>query len=111
MGFKADMSGVAAKIRKISTNTGLGRFLASEAQSGMDKYVPMRTGQLAHSAKISPFTVEYIAPYARYPFNGYGMKFRKDKHPLATSRWDRSYASADGESLGRMGTEYVKRML
>lgn len=110
MGFTYDMSGVAAKVRKISTNKRLGTFLANEAADGMDKYVPMRTGQLASSTRIEPFKVRYTANYARYPFNGYGMKFRTDKHPLATSRWDRAYASAEGERLGRMGTEYLKRL-
>lgn len=111
MGFTYDMSGVAAKVRKIATDKRLGSFLANEAADGMDKYVPMRTGQLAHSARPLPFKVRYIAPYAIYPFTGYGMTFRKDKHPLATSRWDRAYAAAEGEKLGRLGTEYVKRML
>lgn len=107
---KVDMSGVKAKVRKITTNRGLGLYLANEAADGMDKYVPMRTGQLASSTSVKPLVVKYTAEYAVYPFNGYGMKFRKDKHPLATSRWDRAYASASGESLGRLGTAYVKRM-
>lgn len=110
MGFTYNMSGVAAKLDRICTNRKLGAFLAAEAADGMDKYVPMRTGQLVESAEISPFKVTYKAPYAKYPFNGYGMKFRTDKHPLATSHWDRAYAAAEGEKLGRAGTQFLKRL-
>lgn len=110
MSFKSDMSGVTRKVKAISSNKKLGAFLASEAADGMDKFVPYRTGRLTDSARVEPFHIRYIAPYAKYPFYGYGMKFRHDQHPNATSRWDRAYAIADGEKLGKAGTAFLKRL-
>lgn len=103
-------SGIGRKLDSICKNQSLGRFLATEAQKGMDKYVPMRTGALASSATIKPFHVIYTAPYAKYAYNGRGMHFSKDKHPNATSRWDRAYAIADGDKLAKAATRFLKRM-
>lgn len=106
---KANMSGVASNVSKIASNKALGQFLASEAQRGMDKYVPMRTGALAGSVTVKPFHVIYTAPYAKYPYNGRGT-LSKDKHPNATSHWDRAYAIADGQKLGQAGTRFLKTL-
>lgn len=106
----ADMSGVKAKVRSICNNRQLGTFLASEAQKGMDKYVPMRTGALAQSASVSPFKIRYNMKYATYPYHGRNMTFTKDKHPNATSYWDRAYAIADGQKLGEAGTRFLKTL-
>lgn len=104
----ANMSGVSAKLSKIAKDKGLGTFLASEAAKGMDKFVPMRTGQLAGSATPSPFKVTYSAPYAVYVYNGRGKKFSHDKHPNATAHWDEAYKAAGGASeLGEAGTKYL----
>lgn len=107
---KANMGGVASKVSKIATNKALGQFLASEAQRGMDKYVPARTGALSEFTVVTPFHVKYAVPYAKYPYNGRGMKFRTDKHPNATSHWDRAYAIADGQKLGKAGTKFLKTL-
>lgn len=108
--MRVDMSGVRAKIRKICTDRRLGSFLASEAQRGMDKYVPMRTGALARSASVQPFRVRYGMRYAKDVFYGEHRTFSKQKHPLARARWDRGYAEASGRELGKAGTEYLKRL-
>lgn len=108
--MRVDMSGVKAKVQKICTNRKLGVFLASEAQRGMDKYVPMRTGALAHSARIEPFVISYGMKYATYPYHGRNMTFSVDKHPNATSYWDRAYAIADGQRLGDAGTRFLKTL-
>lgn len=110
MSFKVNMSGVAAKIRKICSNKQLGQFLASEAERGMDKYVPYRTGALSDYTVTTPFHVRYAVPYAKYPYNGRNMTISKERHPNATSKWDRAYAIADGEQLGKAGTEFLKRL-
>ena len=106
---KVDMSGVGRKITKICTNKKLGQHLANVAAKGMDKYVPMRTGQLSGSHTEKPFHVIYTAPYAKYPYNGRGMRFTKDHHPNATSHWDKAYAAAGGEEqLAKAGTDFLK---
>lgn len=108
---KVDMSGVGRKLDKISSNKKLGQLLANEAAKGMDKYVPMRTGALKDFVVPTPFHVRYAAPYAKYVFNGRGMKFRKDHHPNATSHWDKAYVAAGGaEKLGKAGTDFLKGM-
>lgn len=107
--IKVDMSGISAKVERLKADDGLGRYLASEALRGMDKYVPARTLQLAKSAQVSrPFTVHYGANYARYPFFGKG-KIHQDVHPLATKQWHKAYAAAHGAELGKAGTAYLRR--
>ena len=105
---KISMSGVASKVENIASNKRLGRFLANEAADGMDKYVPMRTGALAGSVTVSPFKVTYNAPYAVYMYNGRSMRLTRDKHPLATPKWDRAYAIVDGGKLGKAGSKFLK---
>ena len=52
-----NMSGVSAKLDRIATDRGLGIFLATEAASGMDQYVPFRDGALSGSATPEPFEI------------------------------------------------------
>ena len=106
---KANMSGVSSKVSRISKDSGLGTFLASEAMKGMAKFVPMRTGQLAYSGRVQPFRVTYSTPYANRVYHGSGMRFTTDKHPNATAYWDRAYVAAGGaRQLGEAGTNYLK---
>lgn len=108
---KANMSGVASKVSRISKDKGLGRVLASQASMGMDKFVPKRTGALAASVSvdISGFKVIYNAPYAVYVYNGRGKKFNRDKNPNATARWDEAYKAAGGDrQLAEVGTAYLR---
>ncbi len=76
-----------------------------------DPYVPYRTGHLAGDAtvsaefaknvKVSSECVHYISPYAVYPYHGVHMNFRTDKHPLATSYWDRAMKVTKGKDLAK----------
>lgn len=110
MSFKINMGGVVAKIQRICSNRQLGAFLASEAESGMKKYVPRRTGALMDSSSTQPFRIHYGMKYAVYPFYGRNMKISRQKNINATSRWDRAYAIAEGEKLGEAGTAFIKRL-
>lgn len=103
-----DMAGAVRKVEALKTNKRLGDFMAAEAQRGMEPYVPMRTGALVTSAKSSPFEVEYTASYATYPYHGRNMTIRTEMHPLATREWDKAYAAAHGEELGRAATSFAK---
>lgn len=74
----------------------------------MDKYVPMRTGDLAGSVDTTtPWKVSYTMPYARRIYYGEGFSFSKEKHPLARSMWDRSI---DKVALAKKLTEYIERL-
>lgn len=108
---KANTSGISSKISKISKDKGLGRVLANQAATGMDKFVPKRTGALATSVSLdlSGFKVIYNAPYAVYVYYGKGKNFNKDGHPSAQPYWDRAYMSAGGaKQLGEVGTAYLR---
>lgn len=107
---KVNMGGAAAKVAKIAKDERLGLFLANEAASGMDKFVPMRTGALSEFTVIKPFSITYAAPYARYVYEGEGKNFSKNKHPLATAKWDKAYKDAGGvKKLAKAGTAYLRR--
>lgn len=64
-------------------------FAANEWWKLMTPYVPMDSGALSQTVTIHPKVVEYTVPYAHYIYEG-NFKFRKDKHPLATNRWDKA---------------------
>lgn len=84
---KVDVSGVPGKMARLKGNAKFGTQVASEAARRMDKYVPFRSGALAASVRTEPFKVTYVAPYARYVFEGRNVKFSKQAHPLARSHW------------------------
>ena len=79
----------------------------------MDPYVPMREGFLSSSARISPFEVTYRAKYAKVVYhgvrNGRKLRFSKDRHRLATSRWDVHYSEAHLPELARAASRYLGR--
>lgn len=53
-----------------------------------DPYVPYRTGALAENITVDARGVTYNQPYAEKVYNGVGIVFRKEMHPLATAKWD-----------------------
>lgn len=114
MGIKVsvdfDADGISKKLNDVKTSKKLGTFLAQEAERGMEPYVPMRTGALVASARTEHFAVEYTASYAKYPYKGKNMTIRTEMHPLATKEWDKAYAKAKGQELGRAATAFLKGM-
>ena len=96
-----------------------------------DPYVPMQEGNLAQQTVITPESVTYTQPYARYQYYGeiYGpnipiyedgiiigwfsrpgvkkqptgrfMSHSKEKHPLATSFWDKAMMRDHGDEFNR----------
>lgn len=118
MGIKVsvdfDGSGISRKLGGISENSKLGKFLASEAASGMDRYVPKRQSVLRGSVKTDvPFEVSYNTPYAHYIWegkskNGAALKYTE---PGAVSHWDKHYAKSHGRELAKAAEEFIKRSL
>lgn len=111
MDVNIDLSDIDKQLDDIATNKKLGQFLASEAEKGMEPYVPFRDGALVSSAKADPFKVTYNTQYAKYVYEGKNMAIKTEKHPLATKEWDKAYAEAHLDELGRAGTRYVRAML
>ncbi len=72
-------------------------------------YVPMDSGALDQTVNITKGYVEYKVPYARKMYYGQGLNFSKDKHPLATAKWDKAMITAKGAQLAREIEKYAKR--
>lgn len=104
-----DLGKVYSFVDGASSEPNLGRFLATEAARGMNEYVPMFTGILASSATVEPFAVTYNTSYARYVYYGDRMKISHERHPLASTHWDKPYLAAHLEDLCRAGSNYLKQ--
>lgn len=72
-------------------------------------YVPMDTGMLDQTVDITKDYVHYKVPYAHKNYVGENLNFSKDKHPLATSHWDKAMAVAKGQQLADDITAYIKK--
>lgn len=72
-------------------------------------YVPMNTGYLDQTVDITTEYVHYKAPYAHKIWTGEDMKFSRDKHPLATARWERAMVISKGQQLANDISNYKKR--
>ena len=102
-----------------------------------DPYVPMQEGTLAQTVQISPSSVTYTQPYARYQYYGevYGpnipivengeivgwfsppgqkkhptgryMTHSTEKHPLASSFWDKAMLRDHRDEF----EQYIKEIL
>lgn len=107
---KTDLRGVAPKVRKIASNDKVGTFIASECVRLMSPYVPMDTGMLYQQVVVEPFKVTYTQPYAKKIYFGTGFNFSTEKHPLATSHWDKAMFSAKKNELATEISEYIKRL-
>ena len=78
----------SARLAKaVKNDTMLWTFAASTWHRLYQPYVPFRTGTLANLVTITSGQITHDAPYAKRCYEG-NFNFRKDKHPLATSKWD-----------------------
>lgn len=104
------LNNINKTVDRICRNDSLGQFMAQTCARYMDKFVPMDTGMLAQTFTTKPFEVVYEKPYARKLFFGEGFNFSKEKHPLATARWDKACSSANGQAIASELIEFIKRM-
>ena len=94
-------------------------------------YVPMDSGALDQTVDITPNYVHYKSPYAHFQWDGKvfvdergstyakrntskhatdrNLKYSPDKHPLATSHWERAAMKAQGGQLAEDIEQYIKR--
>jgi len=76
------------------------RIVAETAAERMDPFVPMKTGRLASSASAAveggDGVVRYPVGYAGQVYHGDGWRFSRERHPLASSHWDRAMIAAGG---------------
>lgn len=71
-----------------------------------DKYVPFESSALATNVSETPTSFTYESPYASYQYYGerqdgtHKIRTRTlDKHPLATSYWDKQMVTAEGNEV------------
>lgn len=90
-------------------------FMASTWNRLYDPFVPMDTGMLAHDA-VDTFVeygvgiIHHKVPYAAKMYYGEGLNFSKDKHPLATAKWDdAAVAAGKKDDLIRDVETFIKR--
>ena len=72
-------------------------------------YVPVDTGMLDQTVDITKDYVHYKVPYAHRIYEGDGLNFSTDKHPLATANWDKAMKVAKGQQLADDITAYIKK--
>lgn len=72
-------------------------------------YVPMDSGALDQTVDITPECVHYKQPYARRQWEGKGIKYSTDKHPLVTSHWEVAAMAAHKVDLCRDIENYLRK--
>ena len=100
----------------IEPNGAVEHYAATVCAKHMDKYVPFKEGNLAdyriEGNKIiySPSATDY-AQYIYYGIskNGKPLNYNKDKHPLASSYWDKKMMTAEGADVIREIQEFIRR--
>lgn len=75
-------------MKMVKGNKELGQYAAEAWQKRVEPYIPYRTGRLCKDVTISPYKITYNAPYAGKVYNDLKTNFNKEKHPLATARWN-----------------------
>lgn len=74
-----------------------------------DPYVPFLEGPLSQTAEVTPQSVRYIQPYARYQYYGVNFNHTIDYHPQATALWDKVMMSERGEEFKAGVREILRR--
>ena len=83
----------------LEPNGKIQKFFTSECAKAMDKFVPYDMGNLA-KYKIEGNLIVYEQNYARYQYLGLSktgkpLNYHTDKHPLASSYWDKKIVTSD----------------
>lgn len=97
----------SAKLAKaVENDTDFWLFAAQTWHRLYRPYVPWRTGTLHELVTITPGQITHNAPYAARCYNG-NFNFRKDRHPLATSQWDKAAMLTQHPLLVKTMQNYV----
>ena len=95
----------------IEPNGRVQKFFTSTCAKHMDKYVPFDEGNLA-DYHLENDAVVYEQPYARYQYYGLSksgkkLNYHTDKHPQATSYWDKKMVSAEMQNIVKEVQDYI----
>lgn len=92
---------------RLINDSAFWRFAAAEWYRLYYAYIPFDTNMLANNVDFRPNEIEHKAPYARYQYNGTHFRFRKDKHPKASARWDQAAAPTQLPRLATSLQQYI----
>lgn len=92
------------------------RFMAVTWHRLYNQWVPMDTGTLAdnvdYSVEGNMGIIHHKAPYSDRIYHAANMRFRTEKHALASAMWDKAAASAGAKDKLTKDTQaYIKRGL
>ncbi len=76
-----------------------------------DPYVPYNTGRLSENVTVNSDGITYHQPYARRVYYGDYMNFRKDKHPLATARWNEVAITDNEEEFNARCSDVIREAI
>ena len=87
------------------------KFFTNTCYKHMDKYVPMREGNLRTAVDVKSDSITYESPYARYQY--YGMR-EDGSHvvnnyttPGTGTYWDRRMVSAEMQDVVKEVQDYI----
>lgn len=87
----------------IQENGPMQAFLLDTAYRRMDKYVPMRDGNLRKNTMVTANAIYYLSPYAEYQYRGRRKDgshvVRKYTTPGTGHHWDERMKSAEMDDL------------
>ena len=83
------------------------KFAANEWWKLYTPYVPMDTGNLAQKVTFRANEIEHYMEYAPEIYKGEGMNFSKEKHALATAKWDIAAIPQQQDKLIQSMQNYV----
>ena len=97
----------------IDPNGRVSKFATQTCAIHMDKYVPYDKGNLA-DYRIEDNKIIYQQPYAKYQYygiskSGKSLNYNTDKHPLATSYWDRQMWNVEKQDVINEIQQFVRR--
>lgn len=84
-------------------------FANQEASRLLDPFVPFRKGNLSQNKVITSEYIHYKSPYAKRIYNGKGLNFNKDYHPLATAYWDKVGMVSQKDKLVKAIENYMQK--
>lgn len=96
----------------LESNGRVQTFFTNTCYRYMDKYVPQDEGNLRSIVTITPRSITYEMPYAKYQYKGMrddGTHVVKNyTTPGTCSYWDKEMWSAEGEDVVKEVQRYVE---
>ena len=98
----------------ITPDGWVSKFATQTCAIHMDKYVPYRRGILSEYTIEDGNLIVYDQDYARYQYygvskNGKPFHYNPEKHPLATSEWDKHMWNAEKQDVIKEIQDFMRR--